>query len=123
MAARRIKAGSSWQIRDCGGSAEIIYLMRTGCGGCTPWVIVTAVGNAAEGIPRGHIRGGRDPLAGGTRTEMQHYTAHVTWPRRLAARVTARSGMDKGCGATIFQEVVVNSGRRVGLEMRSPIYV
>ena len=51
---------------------------------------MTAAGNAAEGIPRGNIRGGRDPLAGGTRTEMQHYTAHVTWPRRLAARVTAR---------------------------------
>ena len=29
---------------------------------------VTASGNAAEGIPRGNIRGGRDPLAGGTRT-------------------------------------------------------
>jgi len=53
-------------------------------------VLVTASGNAAEGSPRGHIRGGRDPLAGGTRTEMQHYTAHVTWPRRLAARVPAR---------------------------------
>ena len=51
---------------------------------------MTASGNAAEGIPRGNIRGGRDPLAGGPRTEMQHYTAHVTWPRRLAARVTAR---------------------------------
>ena len=64
---------------------------------------MTATGNAAEGIPRGNIRGGRDPLAGGTRTEMQHYTAHVTWPRRLAARVIARSGMDTGCGATIFE--------------------
>jgi len=48
---------------------------------------VTAAGNSAEGIPRGNIRGGRDPLAGGPRTEMQHYTAHVTWPRRRAARV------------------------------------
>jgi hypothetical protein len=58
--------------------------------------LVTAAGNSAEGIPRGNIRGGRDPLAGGTRTEMQHYTAHVTWPRRRAARVTARSGMFGG---------------------------
>jgi hypothetical protein len=49
--------------------------------------LVTAAGNSAEGIPRGNIRGGRDPLAGGPRTEMQHYTAHVTWPRRRAARV------------------------------------
>ena len=65
---------------------------------------MTAAGNAAEGIPRGNIRGGRDPLAGGTRTEMQHHTAHVTWPRRLATPVTARSGMDKGCGVTIFRE-------------------
>ena len=48
---------------------------------------MTASGNAAEGIPRGNIRGGRDPLAGSTRTEMQHYPAHVTWPRRRAARV------------------------------------
>ncbi|MEY4243313.1 MAG: hypothetical protein RLZZ245_898 [Verrucomicrobiota bacterium] len=62
---------------------------------------MTAVGNAAEGIPRGNIRGGRDPLAGGARTEMQHYTAHVTWTRRLAARVTARWDV-WGCGATIF---------------------
>ena len=43
-------------------------------------VIVTAAGNAAEGIPRGNIRGGRDPaLPGGSRKRMQHYTAHVTW--------------------------------------------
>ena len=54
---------------------------------------------------RGNIRGGRDPLAGGTRTEMQHYTAHVTWPRRLAARVTARWDVWRG-GATIFREGV-----------------
>jgi hypothetical protein len=27
-----------------------------------------AQSNAAEGIPRGNIQGGRDPLAGGTRT-------------------------------------------------------
>ena len=58
---------------------------------------MTASGNAAEGIPRGDIRGGRDPaLLGGTRTEMQHYPAHVTWTRRRAARVTARSGMFGG---------------------------
>ena len=57
---------------------------------------MTAAGNAAEGIPRGNIRGGRDPLAGGPRTEMQHYTAHVTWTRRRAAHVTARSGMFGG---------------------------
>ena len=66
---------------------------------------VTAAGNAAEGIPRGNIRGGRDPLAGGPRTEMHHYTAHVTWPRRLAAPVTARSGMFWWCGATIFKGI------------------
>ena len=46
---------------------------------------MTASGNAAEGIPRGHIRGGRDPLAGGTRTEMQHYPAHVTCSRRTSS--------------------------------------
>ena len=62
---------------------------------------------------RGNIREGRDPLAGGTRTEMQHYTAHVTWPRRQAARVTARRGMDTGYGATIFREGVVSAGWRV----------
>jgi len=67
---------------------------------------VTASGNAAEGIPRGHIRGGRDPLAGRTRTEMQHYTAHVTWPRRLAARVIRTQRDVWRCGATIFGEGV-----------------
>ena len=63
---------------------------------------MTASGNAAEGIPRGNIRGGRDPLAGGTRTEMQHYPAHVTWPRRLAARVISTQRDVWWGGATIF---------------------
>ena len=53
-------------------------------------IIVIAAGDAAEVIPRGKIRGGRDPLAGRTRTEMQQYTAHVTLTRRPASRVTAR---------------------------------
>ncbi len=73
---------------------------------------IHASGNAAEGIPRGNIRGGRDPLAGGTRTEMQHYPAHVTWTRRRAARVTARSGMERRGGATIFREGVLPVARR-----------
>ena len=29
-------------------------------------------------------------------TEMQHYPAQVTWPRRQAAHVTAASGMSRG---------------------------
>jgi hypothetical protein len=54
-------------------------------GATDPAYLVTAAGNAAEGIPRGNIRGGRDPLAGGTRTEMQHYPAHVTCSRRTSS--------------------------------------
>jgi hypothetical protein len=47
--------------------------------------LVTATGNAAEGIPRGNIRG-RDPLAGGTRTgcSITPRTSHV--PAGQAAR-------------------------------------
>jgi hypothetical protein len=69
-------------------------------------------GNAAEGIPRRNIRGGRDPLAGGTRTEMQHYTAHVTWPRRLAAPVTARRDGYR-VRSDDLREGIVSAGRRV----------
>jgi hypothetical protein len=67
---------------------------------------VTATGNAAEGIPRGNIRGGRDLLAGGTWTGMQHYNAHVTWPRRRAAHVISRQRDAWRCGATIFGELL-----------------
>jgi hypothetical protein len=48
-----------------------------------------AESNAAEGIPRGNIRG-RDPLAGGTRTgcSITPRTSHV--PAGPAARVISR---------------------------------
>ena len=69
-------------------------------------VLVTAAGNAAEGIPRGNIRGGRDPASpGGSRKRMQHYLAHVTWTRRPAARVTARQWHVWRGGATILEEL------------------
>ena len=60
-------------------------------------VSVTAAGNAAEGIPRGNVRGGRDPLAGGTRKRMQHYPAHVTWTLSTSSsRDNPASGMFGG---------------------------
>ena len=74
--------------------------------------------NAAEDIPRGNIRGGRDPLAGGTRTRCSisprtsHYPAQVTWPRRRAAHVTARSGMYQGAERRSFGERVLPVARR-----------
>jgi hypothetical protein len=82
-----------------------------------------AVGNAAEGIPRGNIRGGRDPLAGGTRTEMQHYTAHVTWHRRLAAPVTARSGMSGGAERRSWRDLLARAGGRIiTFELRQLVF-
>ena len=69
--------------------------------------MILVAGNAAEGIPRGNIGGGRDPLVGGTRTEMQHYTAHVTWTRRRAAPVISTQRDAWRGGATIFREGVL----------------
>ena len=53
----------------------------------TAWIMLPRV------FPRGNICEGRDPLAEGTRKRMQHYPAHVTWPRRLAARVISPPGV------------------------------
>jgi hypothetical protein len=62
---------------------------------------------------RGSIRGGRDPLAGGTRTGMQHYPAHVTWTRRRAPRVTAASGMTGGAERRSSDELLEYFGERL----------
>jgi hypothetical protein len=63
-------------------------------------VLVTATGNAAEVFPRGHPGREGPRLLGRSWNRMQHYTAHVTWPRRLAAHMTARRDVWR-CGATI----------------------
>ena len=55
---------------------------------------------------------------------MQHYIAHVTWTRRLAARVTARSGMEWWCAATIFEELLeFDRGRFVEMRDLTPFTI
>jgi hypothetical protein len=55
------------------------------------WTEPQAQSNAAKGIPpEGTSEGGRDPLAGGTRTKMQHYPAHVTCSRRTSSSRDSR---------------------------------
>ena len=67
--------------------------------------LVTATGNAAEGISRGNIRGregGRDPAcweAPGPDAAL-HRARHMA-PQASSTR-DQHVGMDKGCGATIF---------------------
>ncbi len=73
---------------------------------------MTTAGNAAEVFPREHPGREEPGIAGRILDWTQHYIAHVTWIRRLAAHVTAPSGMDTGCGATIL-EGVVSAGWRV----------
>ena len=56
---------------------------------------MTASGNAADGIPRGNIRGGRDPACWegpGPRCSITPRTSHV--PAGLAARVISRQRDD-----------------------------
>jgi hypothetical protein len=68
--------------------------------------LVTATGNAAEGIRRGNIRGGREPLAGGTRTgcRITPHTSHV--PAGLAAHMTDASGMTGGAERRSWSELL-----------------
>ena len=68
-------------------------------------------------FPEGTSWEGGTQFAGRVLDRMQHYTAHVTWPRRLAARVTARWDA-WWCGATIFREGAASAGQRVDLIVR-----
>lgn len=55
-------------------------------GSCTGRrALVTATGNAAEGIPRGNIRGREGPACGRHPDWMQYYPAHVTCSRRTSS--------------------------------------
>jgi hypothetical protein len=71
-------------------------------GSCTGRrALVTATGNAAEGIPRGNIRGREGPACGRHPDWMQHYPAHVTWTRRTSSSRDSRQRDAWWGGATI----------------------
>ncbi len=76
-------------------------------GSCTGRrALVTATGNAAEGIPRGNIRG-RDPLAGGTRTGCSITPRTSPVPAGLSSSRDRRQRDAWWCGATIFSEWIL----------------
>ncbi len=59
---------------------------------------VTATGNAAEGIPRGNIRGREGPACGRHPDWMQHYSTKSHVP--LGPQITCQTaGMCLRCGA------------------------
>lgn len=64
-------------------------------------------------FPEGTSEGGRDPLAGGTRTgcSITARTSHV--PAGLAAHVISRQRDVWLCGATIFRRWVSTSNARL----------
>jgi hypothetical protein len=65
--------------------------------------LVTATGNAAEGIPRGNIRGREGPACGRQPDWMQHYPAHVTCSRRTSS---SRDQPPVGCLAERSEDLL-----------------
>ncbi len=70
---------------------------------------LTATGNAAEGIPRGNIRGREGPACGRHPDWMQHYPAHVTCSRRTSS---SRDQPPAGC-FRVRSDDLLGSGRVV----------
>ena len=109
----RLPAGrAAWSGRRMRMITSLTCGWRGSCTGRR--ALVTATGNAAEGIPRGNIRGREGPACGRHPDWMQHYPAHVTCSRRTSSSRDSRQWHVWRCGATIFGGVA-RAGRRVEL--------
>ena len=71
---------------------------------------MTTAGNAAEVFPREHPGREEPGIAGRILDWTQHYIAHVTWIRRLAAPVTACRGMLGGAERRSWRELLARAG-------------